>query len=806
MLRVLDTWGMDARFALRQLVRAPLVGVVAIVTLAVGIGFNTAVFSLVHAVLLRPLPYPDADRLTWISPYDAFWATDTQGPRGHYRIYRQQTHLFERMTAYGTQDLSLVAGDEASQERVASIEGDYWTLTGARPALGRLFGDDDQQAVVLSHGLFQRRFGGDASIIGRAVEVGGAPFIVAGVLPETFRVVFPQQTVPGDELRDLDAFIALPHGQEAPGRPIVPVGRPAPPWVRVVGRLRAEVTVARARTEMQALHARLERDFPRHQWLQRTLRIMPLQEKLAEPVRASLLVLQGAVVLVLLIAVANVANLLLAHAAQRTREAAIRTALGAGRRRLVRQFLVESIVLALIAGTAGVLVAYLAIPLLVGLAPYTVTGVADITVDASVLAFSLPLTLSTALLFAWAPIVETARVDPATTLGGTTPSATPRGTRTQGLLISLEVALAVLLLTAAGLMLKSLWRLQSHGPGFSPEGTYTMRIPLTGPRYEQDLGPKYAYITELLQKLEQTPGVEAAGVAGSTYNIPFTAAGGVDRGAPGAQQMVAVRMVSPAYLRAMGVSLVRGRWPAPSEALDAIVVNETFARRLMPKGDPIGQPVSGSFLSGTIVGVAHDVVGASLDADARAELFYPWQRSPSTGSIAVAVRMPEAMVPVVRSVVENLDRTQPVYQFQSLEEALAESVAPRRFNMFLLQIYAGAAALLALVGTFGVVARTVSRRTRETALRIAIGARPAAVVLLIVRDAMRYVLLGIGVGVAAALGAGQVMRGLLHGIEPHDPSTLAAVAVGLTVAAFAACALPALRAASVDPVVALRQD
>jgi putative ABC transport system permease protein len=363
----------------------------------------------------------------------------------------------------------------------------------------------------------------------------------------------------------------------------------------------------------------------------------------------------------------------------------------------------------------------------------------------------------------------------------------------------------VLLLTAAGLMLKSLWRLQTYGAGVSPQGTYTMRIPLTGPRYEQDLGPTYAYITELLQRLERTPGVEAAGISASTYNIPFSAAG-ADRGGPGSQQMVAVRMVSPDYLRAMGISLVRGRWPNPSEALDGLVVNETFARRLLPKGDPIGQPVSGSFLSGRIVGVAHDEVGASLDGDARAALYYPWQRSPSTRSIVVAVRMPEAMVPVVRSLVEGLDRTQPVYQFQSLEQALAESVAPRRFNMFLLQVYAGAAALLALVGTFGVVARTVARRTRETAVRIAIGAKPGAVVGLIVAQAMRYVLLGIGAGVAAALGAGRVMRGLLHGVEPHDPVTLTAVAVGLALAALAACVIPALRAARVDPVVALRQD
>ena len=805
MLRALDGLVIDARFGFRQLVRAPLVGIGAVLTLAIGIGFNVAVFSLVHAVLLRPLPYPAAERLTWIAPFTDHWGQDTYGSRGDYRVYRQQTHLFERMAAYGTQDLSVVTGGVASQERVASIEGDYWTITGARPHLGRLFGDGDEQAVVLSYGLFQRRFGADATLIGRTLEVGGAPFTVVGVLPERYRIVFPQQSVPGDELRELDAFIALPRGEEAPGLVIAPSARPSPPWIRVVGLRRAEVGMARARTELQDVHARLQRDFPRHPWLQRSLRVMPLQAKLAEPVRASLLVLQGAVGLVLLIAVANVANLLLAHAAVRTREVAIRTALGAGRRRLVRQFAVESLVLALIAGSAGVLVAYLTVPLLVRLAPFTVTGVADVAVDAPVLAFSLMVTLSTALLFAWAPMIETARADPSVTLSGTTPSATWRGARTQGMLITFEVALAVLLLTAAGLMLKSLWRLQAFGPGFSPQGTYTMRIPLSGPRYDQDLGPKYAFITDLLQKLERTPGVEAAGIFASTYNIPFSA-GGVDRGGRGSQELVAVRMVSPAYLRAMGVGLVRGRWPAPNEALDALVVNETFARRLAPNGNPIGQPVSGSFLSGTIVGVVHDFVGSSLDGDARAELFYPWQRSPSTRSIVVAVRMPESMVPVVRSLIEGLDRTQPVYQFQSLEQALAESVAPRRFNMFLLQIYAGAAALLALVGTFGVVSRTVSRRTRETAVRIAIGARPAAVVLMIVRQAMAFVLLGIGLGVTAALGAGQVMRGMLHGVEPHDPSTIVAVGVGLAVAALAACSLPALRAARVDPVVALRQD
>ncbi len=755
----LDQLFLDAKFGLRQLGRAPLVATVAVVTLALGIGLNTAVFSLVHAVLLRPLPYPDADRLTWIAPHHDQTGQDTSGSRGDFLLWKQQTHLFEKMAAYGTQDLNLVAGGAATQERIASIGGDFWAITGARPVVGRLLLDGDEQGLVLSYGLYQRRFGGRPAVIGQALQIGGASFTIVGVLPETFRVTFPQQTAPGDEQRDLDAFIALPRGHEPPGRIITPTSRPAPPWIRVVGRLRSGVGVAHARSEMQALHARLQREYPRHPFLIRSLRVLPLKDKLGENVRVSLLVLQGAVAFVLLIAIANVAMLLLEQASRRTRETAIRAALGAGRRRLLSQFLVESVVLALIAGTAAVFVAYATVPLLASVAPFEITGVADVVVDGSVLVFTLSMSLATAVLFAWAPIFETSRATLVSTLGGTTPSATSGRTRTQGLLISLEVALALLLLTAAGLMVKSLWQLQSPSAGFRPHGTYTMRIPLSGPRYE-DLGQKYAYIEQLLQRLERMPGVEAAGIAASTYNLPV-AVGGVVPANPSSPPFVAVRMVSPAYLRAMGVSLARGRWPTADETLDAMVVNETFARKVVPNGDPIGRTIGGSFLSGTIVGVVHDFAFARLDGEAMPELYYPWQRSPATPSVVVAVRMPESAVSVVRDAVEDLDRTQPVYQFQSLEQSLAESVAPRRFNMLLLQVYAASAALMALVGTFGVVARSVARRTRETAVRIAVGARPGAVVRMIVRQAMAYVLLGIGAGVAATLGLGQVMRGLL---------------------------------------------
>jgi putative ABC transport system permease protein len=331
-----------------------------------------------------------------------------------------------------------------------------------------------------------------------------------------------------------------------------------------------------------------------------------------------------------------------------------------------------------------------------------------------------------------------------------------------------------------------------------------MRVPLSGPRY-QDLGQKHAYVNELLQRLETGPGVEAVGISSVTYNIPV-AVSGVGRRDADSPPAVAVRMVSPAYLRAMGVSLLRGRWPSGANALDSVVVNETFARTLIPNADPIGRTISGSFLSGTIVGVAHDFAYAQLDGEARAELYYPWQRSPTIQSLAVAVRMSESAVPDVRRLVQEIDHTQPVYQFQTLEQSLSDSVAPRRFNMFLLELYAGAAAIMALVGTFGVVARTVSRRTRETAVRIAVGARPAAVAFMIVRQAMVYVLLGIGAGVTATFGVGRIMRGMLYGVQPQDPTTITLIAVGLTAAALVACSLPAAKAARVDPVVALRQD
>jgi putative ABC transport system permease protein len=794
---------LDAKFGLRQLRRAPLTTAVAVLTLAIGIGMNTAVFTLVNAVLLRQLPYPDSDRLVWIAPYDNRFGQDTFASRADYVIWKQQTHVFEKMAAYGTQDLAIVIGDEATQERVASIGGDFWTITGAQPALGRLSDEGDEGTIVLSHGLFERRFGGQSAVIGQVINVSGTAFTVTGVLPQGFRVTFPQQTAPGDELRDLDAFISLPRGQETPGDPIVQTNRPTPPWVRVVAKLGAGIDLSRAQAEMEAVHGRLQRAYPSHPRSDRSIRVLSLKDKVTEQARLSLIVLLGAVSFVLFIAATNVANLLLMQASIRAKETAVRTAMGASRGRLLRQFFVEGVLLALIAGSVGVLMAYTAVPLLISMSPVSISAIADIGVDGRVLWFTLLISVATGLVFSWAPMFGTSRLSVLTTLSGTTHSITPGGTRLQGLLISVEVALAVVLLTGAGLMVKSLWRLHSYPAGFSPQGTYTMRIPLSGPRYEA-FDQKIVYINELLARLEAAAGVEAAGISASTYNLPVTVTGS-GRLATDSQPFVAVRMVSPAYLRAMGVSLVRGRWPGPDDALDTMVVNETFARSVSV-GDVLGRAISGSFVSGTIVGVVADFPYARLDGQPMPELYYPYQRAPATRAIAVAVRMSESAVGVVRQLIEDVDRTQPVYQFRALEQALSESVAPRRFNMFLLQAFAVSAVLMALVGTFGVVARSVSRRRRETALRIAVGAQPVAVIFMIARQAMTYVLGGVVVGVGVAVVAGQTMRSMLHGVEPNDPVTIAMVAISLGVAAFTACWLPAVKAARVDPAIVLRHE
>ncbi len=745
--RFLDELWHDVRYGLRMLRRNPGFTTVAILTLALGIGMNTAVFSVLNSVVLRSLAYPDAERLVWLANHDDYFKHDTWGSRADYVIWKDQAHSFESMAAYGNQDLALVADDHASQERIASVTGDFWNITGARLAFGRLFRPGEPSAIVLSYRLFERRFGGDSQVVGKSVTLNGHSFAVAGVLSEDFRFLLPQQWVSGDERREIDAYISIPDAAETPGQPVTQKRGPAPFWVSVVGKLRPNVPIEQARAEMETIYTRIAREYPTP-LRNRSLHFIPLKDKLVGSARTALMVLLAAVGFVLLIASANIANLLLARASVRQREIAIRAALGAGRMRVIRQLLVESVLLALLGGMAGLLLSRWCLAIIVRLGSEAVPRLGDTQTDGWVLLFTLGVSLVTGVLFGLGPAISLGRTNlhDALKVDARTSSAAAGGLRGRGWLVALQLALAIVLLTGAGLMLKSFWRMNAKPPGFAPESILVMRVSLSGPQY-RNWPPQEAYLHELLRRVNTVPGVRAVGIDCGT----LTTAVRVE----GSQQTSSVRFVSPGYLRAIGVPLIKGRWPTERESLDVVLVNQSFARNMANDRDPIGKPISGSFLSGTTLGVVADFKYWQLDAEPRPEVYMAYEWSPVVRTVRVVVRISgdaRLAASSIRKLISDIDRAQPVYELQTLEQALSDSIAPRRFNMFLLGTFAATALLLALIGIYGVIAYSVAQRTNEIGIRRALGAQRGDIVGMVVWQGMRMALAGIGLGLAAAFG------------------------------------------------------
>lgn len=803
----------DIRYALRTLRRQPAFTAVVVATLALGIGMNTAVFSVLNTVLFRPLPYPDAGRLIWLANYNQQWKQDNWVARTDYRIWKQQALSFEKMAAYGNQDLAVVSGGESSQERIASVTGDFWEIAGAQPASGRLFQAGEWNTAVLSWSLFERRFGGDAGVIGKTITVNGWPFTIVGVLPKNFRFLFPQQFARGDEIREFDAYIPIPDTLMA--MPPSGVQRweeatrrfgPAPFWIVVVGKRRADVPFEKARAEMQTIYSRIAEQDPNPLRVSRILRFTALQDKLAGETRRALVVLLVAVGFVLLIACANIANLLLARASARQREIAIRAAVGAGRMRVVRQFLAESVLLALLGCAAGLLLAQWAISVLPRLAPQAVPRLAETTIDGRVLAFTLAVSVFSGFLCGLAPVIYAWRAEVFDVLKaetGTSSAASGR-IRLRGVLVASQLALAVVLLAGAGLMLKSFWRMNAKPAGFAPDQILVMRVALSGPQYST-WPPKQAYTEELLQTLQALPGVEAAGVDAGTLNTNVQVDDGVP--SPGGGVSASIRGVSPGYLRAIGIPLLKGAWPERGN-LFGVVVNEAFARRIAG-GEATGKHLSGSILNDTITGVVADFKTWQLDAEPLPEVYLPYERLPLSRSMRVVVRAEggaAALAPVVRQLVAGIDRTQPVYEFQTLQDALSASIAPRRFNLFLLGAFAATALLLAVIGIYGVMAYSVSQRTREIGIRMALGARRGEIVGMVVRQGINLAVAGITTGILAGLALTRLMAGLLYDVNPNDPWIFALVVAALVAAALLAAGGPALKAARVDPLIALRYE
>ncbi len=806
----------DIRYGVRGLRRSPGFAAVVVLTLASAIGMNTAVFSLVNAILVRPLPYPDPDRLVWLGNYNRFFKAEmVDSP--DYVDWKDQAASFAGMAAYGAGGYTLATAEGAGHHVLADVTADFWGISGARPALGRFFGPEDRDGMVLSDELFAREFRRDPHVVGRSVIVDGRAITVLGVLPTGFRFLLPASfLLQSGHAREIEGYIPNPVAWEHPSRSRILSTQ------FVVAKLKPGVSIERARSELAGIQARIAGENPKVRYDVQSLRVTPLQEKLAAGARPALLVLLAAVSFVLLIACANIANLLLARGAARQKEIAIRTAIGAGRARVIRQFLGENLALALFGGTFGLLLARLAMPVIVRLAPPSLPKLGETTIDGRVLLFALVATLATGFIFGITPAIflRGSRPYEVLKLGGRTSSADPAGLPLRRLLVAVELALALVLLTGAGLMVKSFWRMNARSPGFDPERILALQVPFSGPQYGA-VAPQRRFAQEMLERVGQLPGVEAASVlaqgelrgSGTAPHDPNATS------LSSAQVMhlphVTFSTVAYGFNRVMGLRVVRGRWLAKSEPGPAVVINLSMAHELFGEGEAVGKQlgladnVEDPATLASIIGVVSDLKYSRLDASAEPEVYIPYQLSTSLLGLTIMVRTATdatAMAPAIRKAIANVDRTQPVAAVKTLEQALADSIAPRRFNLYLLGAFASSALLLALIGIYGVIAYAVAQRTQEIGVRMALGAQRSQVVRLVVREGMRLAAVGITVGLAAAFAVTRLMASLLYDVKPTDPLTYAAVAAALAATALATCCKPALQAAWLDPARALRHE
>lgn len=831
--RAVWSWGWaeqlmrDFRYALRTLRANRMFAGAVIATLAVAIGMNTALFSVFNAVVLRPIGYPDADRLVWLATVHG---DDDRGfvAEPDFADWRAQTTSFEQMAGYMIGDYTLVVPRGATRVRAALVTDDFWALSGAQPAAGRLPQPGERGIVLISHSFAQRWFDTDAAAIGRTITLDGRQVAIAGILPEDFRFELPRSIPPGFRPRDIEVYEPL-HVSARRGGPMGVLS--------VVGRLRTDASMERARAEIDAIRERLARTLPGGFRDPRVLVVKPLHDELLGGANVALRVLMGAVGFVLLIASVNAASLHLARASARRREIALRMSIGASRARVLRQFLVESVVLAGLGGAAGLLLARLAIAALVRIDPNAIPRLAEVTIDGRVLAAVLILTVLTALIFGLAPAFMLWRSDPHDALksGHRMVSPTASNLRARRLLVAGEIALALILLIAAGLIVKSVARMYAWPPGFEPDRVLMTRIEFSGPAYATP-HRSLAFADSLIEKLRREPGVEAASISTHGYML---AQGLFIEGEPMPSPEVLhgrpplmLNATSASLPKVMGLQMIRGRWFAEGEA--SAVLNESLARRELPGRDPIGRRMRlnerGPWL--TIVGVVADLKYSQLDAAADPEVYMPYSRmddglfglvamvltardpasatGPSTGSGMGTTTAPGAitstLAPRLRQIVADTDPTQAADEVVVLERALAESIAPRRLHVFLLTTFAAAAMFVAVIGVYGVMTYAVAQRIHEIGIRMALGARRTDVVGLIVRQGLAITMIGIAAGLAGALALTRFMESLLYEVPSSDALTFAVVAAGLGATSLLACCVPAFRAALVDPTIALRSD
>ena len=827
----------DLRYGVRMMSKNRSFTAVAIVTLALGIGANTAIFSVVDAVLLRSLPYPAADRLVMLWSTMQSQGVPTSGSAlPDYREWRDQNQVFEGLGGFYYGDFNL-SGENREPERVqgAFVTPNFFSVLGVAPAIGRGFLPEEEQfgrhrVVLLSHGLWQRRYGASPEIVGREIDLSGDAYTVAGVMPQGMAFL---DNTPQVELWRPISF--------APGDNMDSRNNH---FVYLVGRLKPGVTLQQAQGDTSAIARNIEAANPENTGV--GAQVVPLGEQLTGDTRTGLLVLLSAVGFVLLVACVNVANLLLARAASREKELAVRTSLGASRSRLIRQLMLESVPLGLIGGGAGLLLAMWGVDAIVSVLPPTLPRYNTIGIDSNVLVFTLVVSLLTISIFGLLPAFQATRSDVREGLsdGGRSVTAGRRRSRLRGMLVASEMALALVLLIGAGLMAQSFLKLRSVDVGFSPKNVVTMRIPLPESKYPVPLTPSSPppvalnFYDQLLARVSSQPGVEAAGVstmlplgAGSGWGKFLSIEG---RPAPSSlDQVPLVRfsLTSPDYLRAMGISVHKGRAFSEHDTADSqqvAIINETLARRFFADEDPIGKTIwmgppesllpadaqtpENQFVRREIVGVVADVKGSSLEKAPNPEALAPYSQNKQEGwsnALMLAVRTtasPQNAIAAIREQVRALDADQPITNVATMEERLSQSLSQPRFSTMLLGLFASVALLLAAVGIFGVMSYVVTQRTHEIGIRMALGARRIDVLKLVVGHGMRLTVIGLTIGLAASFALTRLMSSLLFGVSATDPLTFLAISMLLASVALLACYFPARRATKGDPMVALRYE
>jgi putative ABC transport system permease protein len=812
---MLNELAQDVRYGVRSLLKAPGFAAVAVLTLALGIGANSAIFSFVDGVLLKPLPYPDPERILLL------WEKPPGGGNNvvsamNFLDWRSQSSSFTGVAAITGRSMTLSGTGEPTLMRVARVSAAYFDILGVKPKLGRTFASDEdtpgkEHVIVMSHRLWTTQFGGDAGIVGRSLTLDGEPYTVIGVLPEgsVFDRTFNQMWRP----------LAFTAGERTRNFH----------WLQVYARLKPGVSIEQARAEMDAIGGRIAQDFPDSNkgWGVSIVRYM---DSIVGPqLRSSLYLLLSAVGMLLLIGCANLANLTLARGTSREREVAVRASLGAGRGRLARQFLTENVVLAAAGGIAGIGVGYAFMRLLtMMLPPFFLPAVANVVLDTRLLAFAFVLSVATGLIFGLAPALQATKPDLASAMkeGGRGSSGDTGRRRLRSALVVVEVALAFILLAGGGLLVRSFFQMMNVPLGFDATNVLTLRLPIPGDRFP-DGEQLNSYVRTLVDRVRSVPGVRGAAAAdalpleGFNNGMPFLIAGrdAVDRAN---RQACGFKMVQADYFRVLGIQVIKGRTFTDRDVKGAppvAVINQAMANRFFAGQDPIGQrvlvqeivpgkPQLGPEIPWEIVGLIADERTGSLEGTTRAGMYVPIEQSPSS-FVSVVLRAeiePEPLTRAVTAAVHEVDKDQVVSDVRTLERIKTESAASNRLRTTLLAVFAGLAVLLSAIGIYGVISYTVAQRTHELGVRAALGASRGALLGMVLRNGMTLAGLGLVLGLAGALALTRLLATLLIGVGARDPLTLSASAAMLAAVALLACYVPARRAARLDPVAALRDS